>query len=64
MNEPIFSRETMRARGAAAYAARKGINDHGMNPGSAAIEEWQQGWRDAAALQRIESTRTREAATV
>lgn len=64
MNEPIFSRESMRARGARAFAARKGINEHGMNPGSAAIEEWQLGWRDAAALQPIEFTSTREAATV
>jgi hypothetical protein len=46
MMEHIISRETMRKRGAKAFEQGLGINDHGMNPGSPAIEDWQAGWRD------------------
>jgi hypothetical protein len=49
MTEFIFSRAAMRARGAAAFGSGLGRDDHGMNPGSAAIEDWQAGWDDAAA---------------
>lgn len=63
MSTPIFSRETMRARGATAFAAGAGRNDHNFNwHSTAAIADWQQGWDDAAALAREE--RMREAETV
>lgn len=39
----------MRTKGRAAFAAGKGRDDHGMNPGSAAIAEWQDGWDRAYA---------------
>ncbi len=45
MSHQIISRATMRARGADAFDAGLGVNDHHMNPGSPAIEDWQIGWR-------------------
>lgn len=49
MTDSIFSREMMRARGADAFEAGKGRNDHHMNPGALAIAVWQEGWDQAAA---------------
>lgn len=45
--EQIISREMIRARGRAAHAAGKARNGHNMNPGAAAIAEWQAGWDEA-----------------
>lgn len=50
MSEAIISRERLHTKGAAAFTAGKGRNDHNMNPGSAAIAEWQAGWDRFAAL--------------
>lgn len=50
MTDQIFSRERMRTTGRAAFAAGKGRDEHNMNPGSAAITEWQAGWDQLAAL--------------
>lgn len=52
MTDQIVSREHMRATGSAAFAAGKGRDDHNMNPGSAAITEWQAGWDQLAALSK------------
>jgi hypothetical protein len=43
--DQIVTREEMRLRGAEAFDEGRGINDHDMNPGAAAIEDWQAGWR-------------------
>jgi hypothetical protein len=53
MSDSIISRETIRARGAAAFSAGRGVDDHGMNPGAAAIKDWQFGWH----TRRIERSR-------
>jgi hypothetical protein len=50
MDEPIISRETMRARGRAARAAGLGRDEHNMNWHAAAIAEWQAGWDEQAAV--------------
>lgn len=42
--ESIISRETIRARGAAAFDQGRGVDDHHMNPGAPAIKDWQFGW--------------------
>ena len=39
----------MRARGADAFDRGLGIDDHGMNPGSAAIADWRKGWQERQA---------------
>ena len=57
MTDQIVSRDYMRTKGAEAFADGQGRNDHDMNPGSAAIAEWQAGWDQvyaaaAAALAR------------
>ena len=43
--DQIVSREEMRSRGAEAFDHGRSINDHNMNPGAAAIDDWQAGWR-------------------
>jgi hypothetical protein len=50
MDEPIISKDAIRARGRAARAAGKSRNDHNMNPGAAAIAEWQAGWDECTML--------------
>jgi hypothetical protein len=50
MNGQIVSRDYMHAKGRAAFEAGEGRDDHHMNPGSVAIEEWQAGWDRAALL--------------
>ena len=47
MTDQIVTRAKMRERGKAAFAARRSREDHGMNPGSPAIEDWSEGWDDA-----------------
>ncbi|WP_371763362.1 hypothetical protein [Massilia sp.] len=49
MDDTIVSRDTIRQRGADAFDQGRGINDHHMNPGAPAIDDWQQGWRDRRA---------------
>lgn len=49
MDNSIVSRDHIRAKGRAAFWAGKGRNDHDMNPGAAAIRDWQDGWRRAFA---------------
>jgi hypothetical protein len=44
MDEPIISREAIRARGREACAAGRNRNDHRMNWNADAITEWQAGW--------------------
>lgn len=44
MDEPIISREAIRAKARRAFTAGAGRDDHGMNPGAAAIAEWQGEW--------------------
>ncbi|MCA1857430.1 hypothetical protein LE190_16070 [Massilia oculi] len=43
--EQIISRDMIRTKGAAAFDKGLGHDEHGMNPGSPAIDEWQAGWR-------------------
>lgn len=49
MNEPIISREQIRERARCAFAAGKSRDEHDMNPGSAAIADWEAGWDRAYA---------------
>lgn len=46
MTDQIFTRATFRQRGATAYDRGLSVDSHGMNPGAAAIADWQQGWFD------------------
>lgn len=55
MDDTIISRDTIRERGATAYDQGRGANDHRMNPGSAAIRDWQDGWHQ----RRVERSRAR-----
>ena len=45
----IIPPELHRARGADAFDQGLSIDDHGMNPGSAAIADWQAGYREREA---------------
>lgn len=47
--DSIFSRETMQQRGADAFDRGASIDDHHMNPGSPAIEDWRKGWMERRA---------------
>lgn len=47
MTDQIATRKMMFDRGAAAFVKGLGADDHGMNPGSPAITEWQNGWHNA-----------------
>lgn len=49
----LITPDIMRELGAADYDRGLGINDHGMNPGSLAIKDWQCGWHG----RRIERSR-------
>jgi hypothetical protein len=49
MDEAIIPRETIRQRGAWAFDQGRSIDDHGMNPGAPAIEDWQDGYRERQA---------------
>lgn len=49
MDEAIVPREKIRQLGAKAFDKGRSINDHGMNPGSAAIADWQAGYRERQA---------------
>lgn len=57
--ESIISRETIRERGARAYDQGRGVDDHRMNPGSAAIKEWQFGWH----MRRVERSQAAHQST-
>ena len=52
MTDQIVSRDHIRAKGRAAFAAGRGRDEHFMNPGSPAIEEFQEGW-DRARADRV-----------
>jgi hypothetical protein len=58
MDQPIISRDTIKARGAKAFDEGVGIDGHNMNPGAPAISDWQFGWH----TRRIE--RSREAGNI
>lgn len=49
MTDQIVSRDYMRAKGRAAFEAGKRRDEHHMNPGTAAIADWQDGWDRAYA---------------
>jgi hypothetical protein len=49
MSDEIIPREWIREKGRAAFVAGKGRDEHHMNPGSPAIEEFQAGWDRAYA---------------
>ena len=49
MTDQIASRSMMFDRGGIAFVRGHGINDHNMNPGAPAIEDWQKGWKAAQA---------------
>lgn len=51
-----------RNRGAEAHQCGLGINDHDMTPGSAAIKDWQGGWRQAEYDARQTRLRVEQAA--
>jgi hypothetical protein len=40
----LITPELMEEFGAEAFDMGLGVNDHGMNPGSHAIRDWQAGW--------------------
>ena len=40
----IFTPARMRKRGADAFDRGLTLDDHGMNPGAAAIADWKSGW--------------------
>jgi hypothetical protein len=44
MDEPIISREAIRAKARRDFQRGAGRDEHGMNPGAAAIAEWQGEW--------------------
>jgi hypothetical protein len=46
--DQIFNREAMRARGGAKFAAGRSREQHGFNPGSVGIVDWQAEWDQAA----------------
>jgi hypothetical protein len=54
MDGPIIKRETIQKLGAEAYDKGRGIDDHGMNPGSAAIADWRLGWIERRAEVRAQ----------
>jgi hypothetical protein len=56
MDEAIIPRETIRKLGARDFDKGLGINDHGMNPWSAAIADWRAGY-----LERQAEVRRQEA---
>lgn len=41
MDDPIISRDMIRARARKAFAQGRGRDEHGMNPGSPAVVDWQ-----------------------
>lgn len=47
MDEAIISRATIRQRGADAFNAGRSRESHNMNPGSAAIADWLDGFNQA-----------------
>jgi hypothetical protein len=49
-----------RQRGADAFDQGLGIDDHNMNPGSAAIPDWRKGWQERKA--QVEAERVLAAA--
>lgn len=49
MTDQIVSRTEMHRRGAAAFVGGRGRDEHGMNPGAPAIEDWQKGYDALAA---------------
>lgn len=66
MDEPIISREAIRAKARADFARGAGRDEHGMNPGAAAIAEWQDEWQRQYAAwskrSRVHGNQSREAA--
>jgi hypothetical protein len=55
MTDQIVSRIEMHRRGAAAFVRGLGRDDHNMNAGAPAIEDWQKG-HDAAAAAYTRAT--------
>lgn len=55
MTDQIVSRTEMHRRGAAAFVRGLGRDDHNMNAGAPAIEDWQKG-HDAAAAAYTRAT--------
>ena len=51
----LITPDVHEARGAKAYDEGLGADDHGMNPGSPAIKDWQYGWHQ----RRIEHSSAR-----
>lgn len=51
----LITPELMQELGADAFDQGLGVNDHGMNPGSRAIRDWQAGWH----RQRVKNSRKR-----
>jgi len=56
MNEPIISRASIRACARDDFAKGAGRDDHNMNPGSAAIDDWQAEW-DLCNMRRLQAQR-------
>lgn len=54
----LITPELWQERGAAAFDQGRGVDDHYMNPGAAAIRDWQFGWH----TRRIERAQMREVA--
>lgn len=48
MDDPIISRATMRARGAAAFTSGRSRDSHSMNPWAPALPDWLEGFDQAA----------------
>jgi hypothetical protein len=62
MDQPIISRDAIRAKARRAFKRGAGREDHGMNEGSPAIADWQDEW-DQCEVARLEQQQDREWAT-
>lgn len=63
----IVSRDMIRAKGAAAFDKGLKHDQHGMNPGAPAIDDWQLGWRqrrDQVAQEKYDRLTKRQAEVV
>ncbi|MCG2586520.1 hypothetical protein [Massilia sp. TS11] len=50
--DPIISKDRIREKARVAFQAGLGRDDHHMNPGSPAIETWQEEWDRLAAKEQ------------
>jgi hypothetical protein len=58
MDQPVISRDAIRAKARAAHKRGAGRDDHHMNEGSPAIADWQDEW-DQCEVARLEEQQDR-----